>query len=167
MPDVTDDDEHRPYIEQGRGLARLRNEARLRQHQLAAAFGIQPAAVSSWETGRTRPEPERLHELDRLLGATGEVFALYGQPAVADGALSADVAAIRAVLESMMGDIVPANLTRMSGIQSEMVRLAEAQIGLLESHARLVESVQQLTAGLLATKPRPGRAAPARPRSTR
>jgi transcriptional regulator with XRE-family HTH domain len=166
MPDVTDDDEHRPYIEQGRGLARLRNEARLRQHQLAAAFGIQPAAVSSWETGRTRPEPERLHELDRLLGATGEVFALYGQPAVADGALSADVAAIRAVLESMMDDLVPANLARMSGISTELARLAQAQIDLLALQTELVQSVQQLTAGLIATKTRPGRAAPARPRST-
>jgi transcriptional regulator with XRE-family HTH domain len=157
---TVNDDEHRPYAEQGRNLARLRNEARLRQNQIASAFRIQPAAVSSWETGRTRPEPEKLHELDRLLGGTGEVFHLYGTPVVADGALAADVAAIRAALERVLESIAVENREMIAGIQAELAVLAQAQLA-------VAETVRQLTDGLLAQKTRAGRARPAQRSSTR
>jgi transcriptional regulator with XRE-family HTH domain len=133
---------------------------RLRQHHISDAFGIKAAAVSSWETGRTRPEPEKLHELDRLMGGTGEVFHLYGTPVVADGALAADVSAIRAVLESALAGIVVENREMIVGIQTELARLAQAQLA-------VAETVRQLTDGLLAQKTRAGRARPAQRSSTR
>lgn len=65
-------------IERGAKLRALRERSGRLQRQVGAAFDIDKAAVASWESGRSKPSIDRLGELDRLYGGTGEVLALFG-----------------------------------------------------------------------------------------
>ena len=53
----------------GQALTRLRVAAGLTQRQVAAHFGIDKSAVSSWETDRSLPNRAKLVGLDELYGA--------------------------------------------------------------------------------------------------
>lgn len=127
--------------DRGKRLQRLRLKMKPRPTQvdIARAFGIDKAAVSSWETGRSRPAPERVHELDRLLGGTGAVLDLFGVPTTAaDPTLGADVAAIRGAVEGI-ADAVAALTQRVeatAAIAPELVRLVEATQRIAEVVAR-------------------------------
>ncbi|MGO4417248.1 helix-turn-helix domain-containing protein [Streptomyces sp. MCAF7] len=51
-------------------LRELRLRRGLTQGQLAAALGCSRAAVSTWETGRGLPRPERLRQLAEFFGVS-------------------------------------------------------------------------------------------------
>ncbi|MDF3050868.1 MAG: family transcriptional regulator [Pseudonocardia sp.] len=60
-------------------LKRLRERAKLTQGKVASRVGVSRATFTQWETGRHLPKGERVHELDRLLGANGELIAAAEQ----------------------------------------------------------------------------------------
>lgn len=47
-----------------------RKKAGLSQATVAEKFGIAPASVSQWETGKTAPQTDRLLEIAALYGCT-------------------------------------------------------------------------------------------------
>lgn len=47
-----------------------RNKAGLSQAAVAERFGIAPASVSQWETGKTMPKADKLKEIAALYGCT-------------------------------------------------------------------------------------------------
>ena len=76
-------------------IRRLRQERKLTQQQLAAAFGINKASVAEWESGRTAPANDRMGQLAEILGTTvdyllrGSASAeTFGQNATGDAYLA-------------------------------------------------------------------------------
>lgn len=65
-------------VELGHRMADLRKRAGLTQRQVAERFRIDKASVSEWERGQSKPDRDRLPELDRVYGAGGELLALFG-----------------------------------------------------------------------------------------
>lgn len=63
--------------ERGRALKDLREASGLLQRHVGAEFDIDKAAVSSWESGRTRPDVARIRRLDEMYGGTGAVLELF------------------------------------------------------------------------------------------
>src|SRR3954453_18485852 len=60
-------------------LRDLRERRALTQADIAAKVGVSRATFTQWETGRHLPISQRLHELDRLLDADGELVAAAEQ----------------------------------------------------------------------------------------
>lgn len=52
----------------------LRIQVGLRQKDVAAALGVDPSAVSQWETGRTLPSRDKISQLARLFECTEQAF---------------------------------------------------------------------------------------------
>ena len=52
----------------GQRIVRAREHANAKQRDVAQFFGISSQAISQWESGRTRPDSQRLANLARLLG---------------------------------------------------------------------------------------------------
>lgn len=71
-------------VERGARLKALRNQVGLFQDDVGAVFGINKAAVSEWEHGKSNPDRRKLLKLDELYGGTGEVLRLYEVAPVAD-----------------------------------------------------------------------------------
>lgn len=94
-----------PDVDRIRGerLKALRVAAGLLQRQVGAAFDIDKAAVAAWEAGKTKPATERLGDLDRLYGGSGEVLALFAitQPGGLDE-LRGQVAVLRRALLALL-----------------------------------------------------------------
>lgn len=67
-------------VERGAHLRTLRTSKRLTQRGVAAMFGIDKAAVSEWERGKSRPTADKLATLDALYDAHGAVIRLYVTP---------------------------------------------------------------------------------------
>jgi transcriptional regulator with XRE-family HTH domain len=63
-------------------LARLRRAAGLTQREVATAVGIKPSSVAQWETGRSRPDLERLPILAKLYRVTLEELCGSDFPAI-------------------------------------------------------------------------------------
>ena len=53
-------------------LKEMRKSAGMKPEEVAAALGVDRSAVYFWESGAHRPEPERLHALLDLYGASDE-----------------------------------------------------------------------------------------------
>jgi transcriptional regulator with XRE-family HTH domain len=64
-----------PTISFAETLRRFRELRGMTQAQLAQRVGVQRATFTQWESGRHMPIDERLRELDKLLGAEGELIA--------------------------------------------------------------------------------------------
>jgi transcriptional regulator with XRE-family HTH domain len=60
-----------------RALQRARSECGLSQRELAAALRISQASVSQWLTSQSAPKPERIAELERVLGLTPSALARH------------------------------------------------------------------------------------------
>jgi len=63
-------------------LARLRQATGLTQREVARALGIKSPSVAQWESGRSRPDLERLPALARLYKVTIEELCGTDFPAV-------------------------------------------------------------------------------------
>lgn len=63
--------------DRGQALKAMREAAGLLQRQVGAEFDIDKAAVSSWESGRSRPDVKKLRRLDEMYGQPGAVLALF------------------------------------------------------------------------------------------
>ncbi len=63
-------------------LARLRQATGLTQREVARALGIKSPSVAQWESGRSRPDLERLPALARLYKVTIEELCGPDFPAV-------------------------------------------------------------------------------------
>ena len=63
-------------------LARLRQATGLTQREVARALGIKSPSVAQWESGRSRPDLERLPALARLYKVTVEELCGPDFPAV-------------------------------------------------------------------------------------
>ena len=63
-------------------LARLRQAARLTQRGVAQALGIKSPSVAQWESGRSRPDLDRLPALARLYKVTAEELCGTDFPAI-------------------------------------------------------------------------------------
>jgi transcriptional regulator with XRE-family HTH domain len=63
-------------------LARLRQAAGLTQRRVAQALGIKSPSVAQWESGRSRPDLERLPALARLYKVTIEELCGTDFPAI-------------------------------------------------------------------------------------
>jgi transcriptional regulator with XRE-family HTH domain len=61
-------------------LKQLRWQKMLQQKELAAAMGVFPAVVSSWENGRHVPSSEMLMKLSAALGVEPAYFFKTGNP---------------------------------------------------------------------------------------
>jgi DNA-binding XRE family transcriptional regulator len=59
----------------GELLKRYREQAAMTQQRAAKVIAVSRATFAQWETGRHLPTEQRVHELDRLLGANGELIA--------------------------------------------------------------------------------------------
>jgi transcriptional regulator with XRE-family HTH domain len=60
----------------GELLKRYRERARMTQQKAAARVAVSRATFAQWETGRHLPSEQRVHDLDRLLDADGELIAV-------------------------------------------------------------------------------------------
>lgn len=75
----------------GQRLTHARRHARMKQRDVAKAFGISSQAVSQWEAGRTRPDSQRLTRLVRLFDVRLEWLLDESGPMTLEGrAPSAD-----------------------------------------------------------------------------
>jgi transcriptional regulator with XRE-family HTH domain len=63
-------------------LARLRQATGLTQREVARALGIKSPSIAQWESGRSRPDLERLPALARLYKVTIEELCGTDFPAV-------------------------------------------------------------------------------------
>ena len=52
----------------GEKIREFRERARLSQRELAQALGVDPSAVSLWETGKNEPTVHNLRRLADILG---------------------------------------------------------------------------------------------------
>lgn len=67
----------------GEKIRALRQARQLTLQAIANVFGINRASVSDWEGGKTRPDPDRLPALARILGTTVDDL-LSGDDVVAE-----------------------------------------------------------------------------------
>ncbi|WP_196451965.1 helix-turn-helix transcriptional regulator [Planomonospora sp. ID82291] len=66
-----------PWAEFGRQLRRWRQRAGLTQAQVGTRVGYDHSAISKLEGGRREPSPQLARRLDEVLGAGGELLAVY------------------------------------------------------------------------------------------
>jgi DNA-binding XRE family transcriptional regulator len=66
-----------PWAEFGRQLRRWRQRAGLTQAQVGTRVGYDHSAISKLEGGRREPSPRLARHLDEVLGAGGELLAVY------------------------------------------------------------------------------------------
>ena len=69
----------------GQRLTRARNHAHMKQKDVAEHFGISSQAISQWESGRTRPDSQRLASLARLFDVRLEWLLDESGPMVSEG----------------------------------------------------------------------------------
>jgi transcriptional regulator with XRE-family HTH domain len=84
-----------------RALKRARMERRLSQRELSRALGVSHSAVSQWESGRVRPIPSKVAELEQALDLDpGTLSRLLGYLPIA----TSDAKAALTVLEAIRAD---------------------------------------------------------------
>jgi len=69
----------------GQRLARARRHAHIKQKDVARSFGISSQAISQWESGRTRPDSQKLMRLAQLFDVRLEWLLGDSAPVDADG----------------------------------------------------------------------------------
>lgn len=62
-------------------IREFRSVRGLRQEDLAEATGVTQAAVSEWESGKSRPATDKLVKLAAVLGVTVDALLSDAQPA--------------------------------------------------------------------------------------
>jgi SOS-response transcriptional repressor LexA len=75
----------------GQRLARARRHAHIKQKDVARRFGISSQAISQWESGRTRPDSQKLVRLARLFDISLEWLLAESGPMNSDGIGAADL----------------------------------------------------------------------------
>lgn len=75
----------------GQRIARARQHAHIKQKDVARRFGISSQAISQWESGRTRPDSQRLVRLARLFDISLEWLLAESGPMDSDGAGAVDL----------------------------------------------------------------------------
>lgn len=69
----------------GQRLARARRHAHIKQKDVARRFGISSQAISQWESGRTRPDSQKLVRLARLFDTSLEWLLAESEPMNSNG----------------------------------------------------------------------------------
>jgi transcriptional regulator with XRE-family HTH domain len=84
-----------------RALQHARTERRLSQRELSRALSVSHSAVSQWESGRVRPIPAKVAELEQVLDLEpGSLSRLLGYLPIA----TANARASLSVLEAIRAD---------------------------------------------------------------
>ncbi|MFI1013054.1 helix-turn-helix domain-containing protein [Streptomyces sp. NPDC020965] len=123
----------------GRAFRAKRRAADLTQRQVADAVGVQEAAVARWESETTKPLPETLPVLARLLGLPlGTLFPREGKPDLAD--LRADAGYSQKDTIAITGASTTSSVRKAeSGVRrlsDELVALLAAAYGVSEGTLR-------------------------------
>jgi transcriptional regulator with XRE-family HTH domain len=95
-----------PHKESGERIRWSRKEKRLTQIQVADALNVSVQSVSQWETGRTRPEPERYRALGLLLDADW-VWLQSGERPTAESAAIDSLVPEKTALHRRAARIIP------------------------------------------------------------
>ena len=56
------------FMELHERIRAARKASGLKQHEVADHFGIKPVSVTQWESGKTRPDQEKIPRLAKLFG---------------------------------------------------------------------------------------------------
>ncbi|MFF8958689.1 helix-turn-helix domain-containing protein [Streptomyces sp. NPDC014894] len=148
----------RPF--DGRAFRARRRAADLTQRQIAEAVGVQEAAVARWESETTKPLPETLPILARLLGMSLDtLFPREGKPDLADlradaGYSQKDTIAITKASTTSSVRKAESGVRRLS---DELVALLAAAYGVSE---RALRAAQERSFGNAAPDEAEGTAMP-------
>lgn len=112
------------YRTQGQLLRRYRlaRTPTTSQQDVADAIGVSQGAVSQWETGDSKPEPDKVRALDDFYGTRGVIAEAYGVSLPREGTavteLTRQVAALRAELDAR-GRLLDDVLARLERLEAD------------------------------------------------
>lgn len=129
--------EHTNRARMGRRLRYLRQSKGLTVEAMAASLGVSPGAVSQWETGANGIRPDRIPQIEHILGDT-----LVGDAPDVVGAAPPDVARFRP--ERTIDEEIE---RRIRAAEDEIIRLESTLVELRRERDALREGLAAIRAG--------------------
>lgn len=108
----------------GERLRELRELAELTLEDVGLKLGVTPGAVAHWERGRFTPRRGHAAKLDQMLGASGEVLAMFGYGPPAD--LPDELGAIRMTLDEIVATL--AEMQKTLDARSKQLRGGQLEV---------------------------------------
>lgn len=103
----------------GSTIAKLRKQKKLTQAKFAEALHVTQAAVSQWETGRTKPDYQQLFILADFFGVTVEALSTGDMSA---GVASENAPALVPAQEKAPGSLDDQIMKELEGLEVDQLR---------------------------------------------